>query len=207
MSGGTRIGIIVFDDARTSEITAPVEVFGLARQRAWFEGATIQLIGITAQTSIRTAEGLNVQVDATINDDLQLDVLIVPGAYDVDPLLENQALNAFIQKHAAAAQWVSSFCAGAFLLANAGVLDGKQATTWHGGEAILQTQFPQLKAVVEPVVIDQRVITANAGLVSYRASLTLLAQLTSYARAREIYVALGWERLGDWAAIEAENAV
>ncbi len=137
-------------------------------------------------------------------DDLALDVLLVPGANDVSHLLRHEKLNAFIQLHEARAQWLGSFCAGAFVLGNAGVLDGRQATTWFGGETSLQTQFPAIQVVHDkPVVVDKRRITANGGLVSYRAALVLLGQLSSAVHAKEVYANLGLSRLGTWAEIEA----
>jgi transcriptional regulator GlxA family with amidase domain len=179
-------------------------VFAIAGARDWFKGARVLLIGVEPQPTIRTEEGLRLSVDATIADDLALDVLLVPGGYDMAPLLQHGLLNAFIQRHDAQAQWLGSFCAGAFLLGSAGVLDGKRATTWFGGEASLQAQFPLIQVVVDqPVVLDKRRITANGGLVSYRAALVLLGQLTSVAHAQEVYDSLGLARLGDWAAIEA----
>ena len=178
MIGQTTIGIIVFDGVLTSEVIGAAEVFALASQRKGLEGLQVKLIGVEPQESIRTEENIRLLVDATIDDDLRLDVLIVPGASDVDHLLTHEKLNKFIQKQEESAQWVGSVCAGAFVLSGAGVLDGKQATTWYGGENRLQTQFPQVHVVHDqPVVIDDRRITANGGLVSYRAALVLLLAL------------------------------
>ncbi len=161
------------------------------------------LIGVEQQPTICTEEGIRLTVDATIADDLALDVLLVPGGNDMSRLLQHQALNAFIQKHEESAQWLGSVCAGAFILGNAGVLDGKQATTWFGGETSLQAQFPAIQVIHDqPVVLDKRRITANGGLVSYRAALVLLGQLTSAEHAQEVYDSLGLDRLGTWAEIE-----
>lgn len=207
MSQGKTIGIIVFDDVLTAEVVGPAEVFAIASEREWFAGSQVLLIGIEDQATIRTQEGLTLTVDHTIADDLSLDVLIVPGAYDVSALLENEALNAFIRQQEQSVEWVSSLCAGAFLLGNAGVLDGKQATTWFGGESSLQEQFPQIQVAHDtPVVVDQRRITANGGLVSYRAALILLAQLVALDHVREVYDSLGIGRIGDWQAITATVA-
>ncbi len=204
MSKANTIGIIVFDGVLTSEVIGPAEVFGLASKQDWFKGTRVLLIGIESQPTICTEEGLRLTVDATIDDDLQLDVLLVPGGNDMSSLLQHEKLNAFIQKQEERAQWLGSVCAGAFVLGNAGVLDGKQATTWFGGETSLQTQFPAIQVIHDkPVVLDKRRITANGGLVSYRAALVLLGQMSSAARAKEVYESLGLDRLGTWADIEA----
>ncbi len=199
------IGIIVFDDVLTSEVIAPAEVFASAIERGLLPDGRVLLIGVESQALIRTAEGVRLAVDCTLADAPDLSVLIVPGANDVDALMEHAGLNAFIRKHAEAAEYVASVCAGAFLLGSAAVLDGKQATTWWGGEASLQAQFPQINVVFDaPVVSDQRVITANGGLVAYRAALVLLARLTSAEAAQQVYDGLGIARIGAWAEIAGD---
>jgi transcriptional regulator GlxA family with amidase domain len=208
MASERTIGIVVFDGVLTAEVTGPAEVFGMAAQRDWFSGSKVLLIGIESQAThptVRTEEGLRLTVDATIADDLTLDVLLVPGGNDMDHLLQHEALNAFIRKHEEAAQWVGSVCAGAFVLGSAGVLDGKRATTWFGGESSLQEQFPAINVVTDkPVVLDHRRFTANGGLVSYRASLIVLGQMTSPEHAKEIHRSLNMDRLGTWVDIEAD---
>jgi transcriptional regulator GlxA family with amidase domain len=199
------IGIIVFDDVLTSEVIAPAEVFAIASQREEMAGSKVLLIGIENQPTIRTEEGIRLGVDCTVADDLTLDVLIVPGASDVEHLLSHEKLNAFIRKHDASGQWMGSICAGAFVLGGAGVLDGKQATTWFGGESSLQAQFPQIEVVQDkPVVVDKRLVTANGGLVAYRAALVLLGKMVGEKTAKAVYKSLSMGRMGDWAAIEAE---
>ena len=204
MSKNFTIGIIVFDGVLTSEVIGPAEVFAMAGQREWFQGAQVLLIGLEQKPTITTEEGIQLMVNATITDDLTLDVLIVPGGYEIDHLLENEQLNAFIHQQEERVQWLGSVCAGAFVLGQAGVLDGKQATTWFGGEASLQTQFPAIQVVHDkPVVVDNRRITANGGLVSYQAALILLGKLSSSQKAKEVYQSLSMERLDHWEEIEA----
>lgn len=199
-----KIGIIVFDNVLTSEVIAPAELFGIARQQSWFAEWEVLLIGVEPKSTVTTAEGITLCVDATIADGVTLDVLLVPGAYEMDHLLHNNKLNAYIREQEETAQWLGSNCSGAFLLAHAGVLDGKQATTWFGGEAQLQADFPAVQVQFDaPVVVDNRRVTSNGGLVSYQAALVLLAQLTSPEYARQVYDTLHIERLGNWADVEA----
>jgi len=201
MSAEITVGIVVFDDVLIAEVVGPAEVFALANSDPL--QTRVLLIGVEPQQTIRTEEGVRLAVDATIADDLSLDVLLVPGGNDVSLLLEHDALNAFIQKHDASSQWIGSLCAGAFVLGSAGVLDGKRATTWFGGEEDLQDQFPAIQVQHDtPVVVDQRRITANGGLVSYRAALTLLGQISTLEHAHSVYQSLGIERIGTWAEIE-----
>lgn len=192
------IGIIVFDAVLTSEVIAPAEVFALAGQK-------VLLIGVENQASVRTEEGIRLGVDCTISDILNLDVLIVPGAGEVEHLQNHAALQAFIRHHSESAQWLGSVCAGAFVLGSAGVLDGKQATTWFGGENSLQAQFPQIQVLQDkPVVVDKRVVTANGGLVGYRAALVLVGKMLGLEAAQKVYRGLSMGRLGAWEDIAAD---
>jgi transcriptional regulator GlxA family with amidase domain len=205
MAQNTTIGVIVFDGVLTAEVMGPAEVFAIAGQHDAFAGMRVLLIGVENQPTVRTEEGIQLVVNATIADDLTLDVLLAPGGNDVDHLLNHVALNAFIRKQEAAAQWVGSMCAGAFILGSAGVLDGVQATTWYGGEADLQAQFPAIQVQHDvPVVVDNRRITANGGLVSYRAALVLLGQMGGADVAAAVHRSLNMDRLGTWADVQAE---
>lgn len=204
MTKAYTIGIIVFDGVRTSEVIGPAEVFGIASQLAWFKDARVLLIGVEKQATVRTKEGVGLSVDITIHNQVLLDVLLVPGGNDMSFLRQHQGLNTFIHRHEQREAWLGSLCAGAFVLGEVGALDGKQATTWYGGETTLQNEFPKVRVIHDqPVVLDKRRITANGGLVSYRAALVLLGQLTSTAHAKEIYEKLGMGRLGSWPNIEA----
>lgn len=195
-AASSKIGIIVFDGFLTSDVTAPVEVFGAATKKSWFSSYKVILISATRNTSVVSEEGLRVVADKTIFDSVKVDVLLVPSAYDMDPLLRNKDLVAFIQKQARSAAWVGSNCSGAFLLAEAGVLDNKRATTWAGGEKDLAKQYPKVKVQYDQnVVIDNAVITSNGGPVSYQAALELLAKLSSASLANEISESIQFPRL------------
>jgi len=141
-------------------------------------------------------EGLKIIADNTIYDDLKLDVLIVPSAYEMDAWLENKDLIQYIRDQSQTASWMASNCSGAFLLGKAGVLDGKRATTWAGGEKSLLKAYPAIKVRFDTnVVIDDKVITSNGGPVSYQAAFELLEKLSSKKFATEISEAIQFNRL------------
>lgn len=189
------VGILVFDKVLTSDITAPLEVFGVASRKTWFSDYTPVLINVDDKDHVVTEEGLILTTHHRMSTMPKVDVLIIPSRYDMAPLIENKALNQFIRKTATIADWLASNCSGAFLLAEAGVLDGLSATTWAGGESQLQTAYPQVKVVEDQnVVIDRNVITSNGSLVSYQAALTLLAKMTSKRKADEVADTIQYSR-------------
>lgn len=198
------IGIIVFDNVLTSDITAPAEVFGIASRKAWFSNYDVKLIGIERKSSVTTEEGLTLTVDATIFDNPVLDVILVPSAYDMAPLVNNRPLVNYIQHQSQHVQWLASNCSGAFILGAAGLLDGYRATTWAGGEKELQQTYPKINVVEnQNLVVDRNRLTSNGSLVSYQAALVLLAKMSSEERAKEVFETLQMERLMNWGTVKS----
>lgn len=195
-AASSKIGILVFDGFLTSDVTAPIEVFGAAAKKSWFSSYQVVLISATKDKTVVSEEGLKVVADKTIYDNLELDVLLVPSAYDMDDFLNNQDLIKFIKTQGQNASWMASNCSGAFLLGEAGILDGKKATTWAGGEKGLAKSYPKVNVQYDQnVVIDSNVITSNGGPVSYQAAFELLARLSSEKFAKEISDSIQFSRL------------
>ncbi|ARU58450.1 transcriptional regulator [Oleiphilus messinensis] len=195
-SADKRIGIIVFDGVLTSDITAPIEVFGIASRKSWFSDYETITINVGSQDTITTEEGLQLKVDSHLNNKPEVDILLVPSSYSMEPLLKNKALIEYVQSTAASADWLASNCSGAFVLAEAGILNGKKATTWAGGESELQDQYPEVNVQFDQnYVIDGNIITSNGSVVSYEAALALLERIASKSRADEVRETLQMARV------------
>lgn len=193
-----RVGVVVFDGVLTSDVTAPLEVFGVASKLSWFSDYEVITIGVNSTQQITTEEGLTIGVDTWIGDAPKLDVLLLPSSYNMNPLLKNNALIQFIQSHAKQVDWLASNCSGSFLLGEAGVLDGKKATTWAGGESDLQQAYSAIDVQFDTnVVVDGNVITSNGSVVSYQAALTLLKMMTSERKANEVAEAIQYARFSN----------
>lgn len=192
----SKIGIIVYDGFLTSDVTAPVEVFGAASKQTWFSGYEVVLISATQKRVVKSEEGLTIVADTTINDVGELSVLIVPSAYDMKSTLLNKNLISFITQQHKKGALMSSNCSGAFLLGKSGVLDGVKATTWAGGEKELAAAYPEIDVQYDQnVVIDNGIITSNGGPVSYEAAFEILGQLSSYSKAKEISELIQFNRI------------
>ena len=181
------IGIVIYDNVLTSDVVAPLEVFGVATKQAWFSNYEVISISPTRQKTIKTEEGLTMVADKTIYDDLKLDVLLVGSAYDMKPYVNNKDLINFIKEQDKHTLWTASNCSGSWLLGEAGVLDGKKATTWAGGEKELADKYKKIDVQYDTnVVVDEGVITSNGSVVSYEAALVLLEKLSSKKFSQEV---------------------
>lgn len=129
----SKIGILVFDGFLTSDVTAPIEVFGAATKKSLFSSYEVLVISATKSKIVRSEEGLRIVADKSIYDDLELDVLLVPSAYDMSDLLKNDRLVKFVEEQGRSASWMVSNCSGALLLGETGVLDGKRGSHLRSG--------------------------------------------------------------------------
>ena len=190
------IGVLVFDGVLSSDVTSPLEVFGVASKLSWFSDYQVKTIAITKKDFITTEEGLKLGVDISIDQNPQVDVLIVPSRYEMKSLVNNKTLIEFIKNRAKTVEWIASNCSGSSLLAEANVLDNRKATTWAGGEKEFQTKYPAVKVQFDKnVVVDDNIITSNGSVVSYQAALTLLRLMTSPSKAQEVVETLQFSRL------------
>ena len=104
---------------------------------------------------------------------------------------KNRRVVDWIKKTARTAKFVTSHCEGAFLLAAAGLLDNKNATTFHTDTESLQKGYPTCRVQNgQRIVIDGNLITSAGGLASYEAALYVVEQLFGKDQAATVATAL-----------------
>jgi transcriptional regulator GlxA family with amidase domain len=167
------VGILVFDDLFITEFVAPFDIYKHA-------GKKLNVFSVSPRPGpIRTYEGVVFEADFHFGDAPKIDVLVVPsgnGSLTTD--LQDPALLAFVRERAAAAEWVTSHCWGAFTLGAAGLLDGREATTFPTSVADLGARFPALQAQAGPrFVVSGNVVTSSGGLAAFEASLFVIERL------------------------------
>ena len=190
------LGVLIYDGVLTSDVTAPLEVLGSATQNIKSLAAyKVVTIG-PSSAAITTQEGLHVIPDFTIDDAPMLSALVVGSAYDMKPVLDNESLIEFVATQGQQVRWLASNCSGAYILAKAGLLKNRKATTYPGGELLLKTRHPFTKVVSDTYyVVDENLVTSNGGLVSYAAALQLLELMSDKAAVDKIAATLYYDRL------------
>ncbi|MEU7065292.1 DJ-1/PfpI family protein [Streptomyces sp. NPDC046161] len=169
MSTTRRVVIAVFPDVDLLDVTGPAEVFALAnRETGGRAGYRVELAGPTAG-AVTTSAGVRLVADLAFGDvDGVLDTLLVPGAVDPHPdgpvARIDRDVVAWLERVAPLARRVASVCVGAHLLAAAGLLDGKTATTHWSTAAQLAADHPAVTVDPDPIFVRCGNVWTGAGI-------------------------------------------
>jgi len=170
-----RMVIVVFDGVQSLDLTGPMEVFAgadrYARARlARSPGYDITIAAMHAGALV-TSGGLTIVPDAALADvaDLDdrgrpIDTLVVAGGDGINAAIEDRVLVDHIRALARSARRVTSVCSGAFLLAEAGLLDGRRATTHWSRCAELADRYPAVQVEPDPIFTRDGNVLTSAGV-------------------------------------------
>jgi transcriptional regulator GlxA family with amidase domain len=178
----TTIGMYLFDDIEVLDFAGPFEVFlTAARLKLRVEPGSPRLFEVVTIADglrpITMRGGLVLQPQFELSNHPGLDVLIVPGGI-VTAELQQAAVIDWIAKTAAASTITASVCTGAFLLAQAGLLDGLEATTHWEDLDDLAAMFPSIHVKANTRWVDTgRVVTAAGISAGIDMSLYLVGRL------------------------------
>jgi transcriptional regulator GlxA family with amidase domain len=163
-----RVVIAVFPDVDLLDVTGPAEVFALAnRESAGRAGYEVRLAG-QETGPVRTSAGVRLQADLAFADvGSVVDTLVVPGAVDLHPdgpvARVDDAVVEWVRATAPSARRVASVCVGAHVLAAAGLLDGRRATTHWSTAAQLAAEHPQVRVDPDPIFVRSGRVWTGAG--------------------------------------------
>ena len=145
------VGVLLFPRVEELDFVGPFEVLSYIN-KIRPESTKVMLIAETAEP-VEAFNGMKIIPDVTMANCPQLDILVVPGGKGRYAAMKNSTIQKFIQQQAQKAKYITSVCTGAFLLAEAGLLTGKKATTYH-------TAFAEL-AAYSVEVLPQKVVRAG----------------------------------------------
>lgn len=187
-----RLAAAVYDGFELLDLFGPLEMFGLRPDL--FD---LQLTA-AAPGSVRSAQGPRVIVDATFEEARAVDLLLVPGGPGARLAIEDDALLDWIAARAETAELTMSVCTGAAILARAGVLDGRAATTnkaaweWTTAQGPQVTWRPHARWVVDGPVFTSAGVAAGIDM-----ALAAIARLQGDSIAEEIAAAAEYQRRVD----------
>ena len=161
------VGILIFDEVEVLDFCGPFEVFATARdpQQADTTQRHFKVLTIAETDKIVSCRGgLLVKPMATIDDHPPLDLIVIPGGQGTRKEVKNPRIIKWIQEQNNRTQLTTSVCTGAFLLAEAGLLNNHQATThWQSIER-MQSTYPQIEVLANKRFVDEGHIVTSAGV-------------------------------------------
>lgn len=166
------VGILLFDGVEVLDFAGPFEVFSRTRlvpgvdSRRSEESAPFSVFTVARTHEHVTAiGGLGVIPHYGFSDVPSIELLVVPGGFGTRALLHDEQTLDWIRAAASAARQVTSVCTGALLLARAGLLEGRSATTHWAALVLLESSGRGVKVERDSRVVDDGIIT-SAGVAS-----------------------------------------
>jgi len=177
------VAIIVFPRAEELDFTGVWQVLGTTQhlsKETYFKPKTVG----TIKEPIRCAHGLTVLPDEPLDNFSEYDVIVIPGGPGISEVMKNKVLLNQVRQAYKTGKLVCSVCTGAFVLAEAGVLEGKKATTYR-------TKIDKLSSygaipVKERVVAQDNLITGAGVSASLDVGLKIVEKLLGAESAAKV---------------------
>lgn len=166
--------IIVFPRAEELDFTGVWQVLGTTQHLSKETYFKLKTVG-TIKGPVKCAHGLTVLPDESLSNLSENDVIVIPGGPGTSEAVKNEVLLNHVKQAYKMGKLVCSVCTGAFILAEAGILRGKKATTYH-------TEIDKLSSygaitVKERVVAQDKVITGAGVSASLDVGLKIVEML------------------------------
>ncbi len=192
------VGILLYDDVEVLDCCGPFEVFAtatrVALRRGWPTAPfQVHTVAVANQT-VAARGGLRLVASCTIREHTPLDVLIVPGGLTQETE-RDEHLMTWLAQAAEKATLTASVCTGAFLLASAGLLAGREATSHWEDVDDLERRFPDVGVRRHVRWVDQGRLVTSAGI---SAGIDMSLHLVRRQEGEELAKATALQMEYDW---------
>ncbi len=161
------IEVLTFPAVQLLDVAGPLQVFASANDLVTGSGgAAAYVLQVVAQggAGVTASAGLGLAAAPLPSTEAALDTLMVAGGQGVQAAAADPALLDWVRARATRARRVASVCTGAFLLAAAGLLDGRRAATHWSLCAELARRFPAVRVEPDPIFIHDGPVWTSAGV-------------------------------------------
>ncbi|MCP3776086.1 DJ-1/PfpI family protein [Paenibacillus sp. MZ04-78.2] len=164
------VGIFVFDDVEVLDFAGPFEVFSVTEysdQDMDTPESNPFLVKLVSETGelIQACNGLKVQPDYSFDNAPHFDILVIPGGIGArEKEIYNEKVIQWISQRMGNVELMLSVCTGALLLAKAGLLNGKMATTHWASCDRLENEFPAVTVKRNVKFVDEGNIVTSGGI-------------------------------------------
>jgi transcriptional regulator GlxA family with amidase domain len=188
MAGAPRtIGILLFDGVEELDAVGPYEVLAAWARLRPDDGWRTITVGAAGAGPVRGAKGLLMTPDAASEEAGPLDLLVYPGGQGTRRLMADESHLAWLREQAGRSEVVTSVCTGSLVLASAGLLRDRPATTHWASLQTLAAIDPTIEVRPEARYVDDGDVVTAAGVsAGIDMALHLVARLAGDERAREV---------------------
>lgn len=174
-----KVGILLFNQVEVLDFAGPFEVFSVTTGKQLSEKPFFVYTVARTKEPIKARNGLTVIPDYDFKNAPDFDILIIPGGYGAEEIeIKNPIVIKWIKESSKKADLTASVCTGAFLLAKAGLLDGKFATTHWMDLERLKKEFPEVMVIGDKKFVDEgNIITAGGISAGINMSLYIVEKL------------------------------
>ncbi len=152
------LGIVLYPRFELLDVYGPAEMFGNL-------GARLKIVMVAEKSGpVTSTQGPSVVADYGLDDCPPLDLLMVPGGFGTLKEVKNEALLAWLRSRADKAEIVMSVCSGSAILAKAGLLDGRRATSNKRYFSIAVEQGPKVNWIREARWVDDGDRVTSSGV-------------------------------------------
>jgi transcriptional regulator GlxA family with amidase domain len=178
------IAILATPSVQLLDVAGPLDVFAEANAQAGWEVYTLRVFGC-APGAIRSSSGVKILADQVVGDRLgeQIDTLLIAGAPNCAGIPADERITAWLHRTIPGFRRYGSVCSGAFILARAGLLDGRRVTTHWAVADRLAEVFPKIRVEMDAIYIRDGRLRTAAGVT---AGLDLAVALVEEDLGREI---------------------
>ncbi|WP_452601661.1 DJ-1/PfpI family protein [Pontimicrobium sp. MEBiC06410] len=174
------VAFLIMDGTYNTELTAPYDIFQHTIFRDSIKPMNVFTVANT-DNAITSFEGMRILPDYNYTKDTlpKIDILVVPSAeHHLDSDLKDKAMLDFVKQVDKNALFVTSHCDGAFVLAEAGLLNHSVSTTFPSDINAMRVMFPDLDIRDHVLFVhDKKYITSAGGAKSFEAALYLCEYL------------------------------
>lgn len=171
------VGILIFNEVEVLDFAGPFEVFSIAENADSEKLFNVFTIAAT-KNFISARNGLQVIPRFTFDDEVDIDILIIPGGYGAETIeFKNKKLLSWIIEKDKNTIITSSVCTGAIILAETKLLDNKKATTHWMDLERLRKDYPLIEVVNKKFIESGKIITSGGISAGINMSLYIIKKI------------------------------
>jgi transcriptional regulator GlxA family with amidase domain len=190
MASQKTVGALLFEGFELLDVFGPLEAWGMLAAGGEWKIVTIA----ESAGAVLSAQGPHAVADFSLSQCPKLDVILVPGGMGTRRQVQNGVILEWLKRRSGEADLVTSVCTGAALLARAGLLDGRSATSNKLSFRWVVEQGPDVRWVRQARwVEDGRFVTSSGVSAGIDMTLSVIAKVTDLETAERIAVRMEYE--------------